>query len=218
MHQLKMTVTALVALAALAGSAGATIITSHLSSDAQLLALLSDTLFVAEGRIGDGSGAATFEIDLGASTGAPDATAQYEWPNDTAVPWTLTYDGTTNLVTFTLGGATLQYTPPLSGFTEIFVRTRAVNAGTGIVVNGLTVDGEVVSDVSQALGASGLDILWIHGGSVSDGFALAGQTTMSWTGAKPSQSQLAFQIKVGWSFTVYTDKVTWGRLKQMFNR
>ena len=64
MHQLKMTVTALVALAALAGSAGATIVTSHLSSDAQLLALLSDTLFVAEGRIGDGSGAATFEIDL----------------------------------------------------------------------------------------------------------------------------------------------------------
>lgn len=218
MYQLKTTVTALAALTVLAGPVGATVITSHLSSDTQLLALLSDTLFVAEGRIGDGSGAATFEIDLGASTGAPDATAQYEWPNGTPVPWTLTYNGTTNLVTFTVNGVALQYTPPLSGFTEIFVRTRAVNAGTGIVVNGLTVDGEVVSDVSQALGSSGLDILWIHGGSVSDGFTLTGQTTMSWAGARPSQSQLAFQIKVGWSFTVYTDKVTWGRLKQMFNR
>jgi hypothetical protein len=217
MHQLRTTVTALAVLAALAGSAGATIITSHLSSDAQLLALLSDTLFVAEGRIGDGSGAATFEIDLGASTGAPDATAQYDWPNGTAVPWTLTYDGTTNLVTFTVNGVPLQYTPPLSGFTEIFVRTRATNAGTDIVVNDLTVDSEAVGDVSQAFGADGLDILWIHGGSVGDGFTMNGQTTMSWTGARPSQSRLAFQIKVGWSFTVYTGDVTWGRLKQMFN-
>jgi len=217
MHQLKTTVIALAALAALAGSAGATIITSHLSSDAQLLALLSDTLFVAEGRIGDGSGAATFEIDLGASTSAPDVTAQYPWPNGTAVPWTLTYNGTTNLVTFTVNGVALQYTTPLSGFTEIFVRTRATNAGTDIVVNNLTFESEAVGDVSQALGAGGLDILWIHGGSVSDGFTMTGQTTMTWTGAMPSQSQLAFQIKVGWSFTVYTGDVSWGRLKQMFN-
>ena len=43
----------------------AQITTSHIATDTELIAMLSDTMFVAEGRIGDRGGAATFELDVG---------------------------------------------------------------------------------------------------------------------------------------------------------
>jgi hypothetical protein len=187
--------------------------TQHLSSDADMLAVLSDTLFVGEGRIGDGWSAATFEIDLGGSTSSPVTTAQYGWPNGTAVSWTLAYDQTTDLVTFTVDGITLEFTTPLSGFSDLFVRARAVNADSEIRVDNLVLDGLAVTDQSYAAG-DGLDILWINGGSLFDGFTLTGRTTMSWTGDMPTQSRLAFQLKVGTlrPVRVITDW-NWGRLK-----
>jgi hypothetical protein len=204
-------------LLAVAAPASAQLTTQHLGSDADMLSVLSDTLFVGEGRIGDGWSAATFEIDLGGDTGKPATTAQYGWPNGTAVSWTLSYDQTTNVVTFTVDGITLSYVTPLDGFTDVFVRTRAVNAGSDILVDDLVLDGAAVSDQSQAV-ADGLDILWISGAQLFDGFSLTGQTTMSWTGAMPTQSRLAFQLKVGKlkPVKVYGD-VTWGRLKKLYN-
>jgi hypothetical protein len=189
--------------------------TSHIATDAEMLSMLSDTLFVGEGRVGDGWGAATFEIDLGGDTGSPATTAQYGWPNGTAVSWTLTYDDVTNLITFTVDGIALNYTTPLWGFSNIFVRTRAVELGSDILVDDLVLDGENVGDVSTATG-NGLDILWIAGGTLVDGFTISGRTTMSWTGDMPSQSRLAFQIKVGTTNPVKVEKVSWGQLKKLF--
>ena len=205
------------ALLAVAVPAGAQLITQHLTSDADMLSVLSDTLFVGEGRIGDGWSAATFEIDLGGDTGNPATTAQYGWPNGTAVPWTLTYDHTTDLVTFTVDGIALSYTTPLGGFTDIFVRARAVNVDSEILVDDMVLDGEAVGDQSHAVG-NGLDILWINGGTVFNGFTMTGQTTMSWTGAMPSQSRLAFQLKIGKlePVRIISDK-TWGNYKSMYN-
>ena len=207
------------ALLAIAVPAGAQLITQHLSSDADMLSVLSDTLFVGEGRIGDGWGAATFEIDLGGDTGAPATTAQYGWPNGTAVSWTLTYDHLTDLVTFTVDGITLNFTTPLGGFTDVFVRTRAVNAGSEILVDNMVLDGEAVGDVSNAAGdGSGLDILWINGGSLFNGFTMTGQTTMSWTGDMPRQSRLAFQLKIGSLEPVkIISEKTWGNYKNLYN-
>ena len=206
------------ALIAIAIPAGAQLITQHLASDADMLAALSDTLFVGEGRIGDGLSAATFEIDLGGDSGSPAATAQYGWPNGTAVSWTLTYDNVTDLVTFTVDGITLNYVTPLSGFSSVFVRARAVDAGTGIVVDDLVLDGVAVTDQSQATG-DGLDILWISGGTLFDGFTMTGRATMTWSGAVPSQSRLAFQLKVGSlnPVKIYND-TSWGQLKALFNQ
>jgi len=178
---------------------------------------LSNTLFVGEGRIGDGVSAATFELDLGGDTGSPATTAQYGWPNGTAVSWTLTYDHVTDLVTFTVDGITLSYATPLDGFTDVFVRTRAVDSGTEILVDDLVLDGEVVADQSQATG-NGLDILWISGGTIFNGFTMTGRATMTWTGAMPSQSRLAFQLKVGTLQPVYVYRASWGRMKNYFNK
>lgn len=207
----------LLAMIVFASPATAELRTSHLATDAEMLALLSDTLFVGEGRIGDGWGAATFEIDVGGDTGDPATTAQYGWPNGTAVPWTLTYNHMTNLVVLVIDDITLMYTTPLSGFTDIFVRARAVNVDTDILVDDLVLDGETIYDASQATG-NGLDILWIAGATLSDGFTISGRTTMTWTGSPPTQSRLAFQIKVGTLITVYVKPATWGRLKNLFNK
>ena len=201
-----------------AGASWSALTTSHLGTDAEMLGLLSDTLFVGEGRIGDGAGAATFEVDLGGDFGDPDQTAQYDWPNESAVSWTLTYDHVTYLATFTVDDVVLSYVSPLAGFTEIFLRTRAVNADSDIIVDNLVLDGENVNDVSNAVGSNGLDILWISGAILLDGFTLTGQTTMSWTGTPPTQSRLAFQIKIGTIKTVPTKGSTWGGVKALYRQ
>jgi len=189
--------------------------TKHLATDAELLELVSDTIFVAEGRIGDLGGAATFELDLGQSTVAPSTTAQYAWVSGQAEPFILTYNSGTGLVTFTLGGRTLSYATPFPMFGDIFVRTRAVDAGNSIIVQDLMLDGQNVGDVSNAVGA-GLDILWISGGLLSDGFTLTGTATLSWAGAPPTQSRLAFQIKVAKLSVVGTGDGTWGGIKALY--
>jgi hypothetical protein len=213
---LKTTIAFAALVAVVAGPAVAGPTTLHLATDAEMSAVVSDALFVGEGRIGDGWSAATFEIDLGGDTGSPATTAQYGWPNGTAVKWTLTYDHTTNLVTFTVDGISLHYTTPLSGFTDIFLRTRAVDEGSDILVDNLVLDGENVGDNSTATG-NGLDILWISGGSLNDGFTMTGKTTMSWTGSQPAQPRLSFQFNVGTLAPTAIQRVSWGRLKQIFN-
>jgi hypothetical protein len=186
-----------------------------LSTDAELLALISDTLFVAEGRIGDLGGAATFELDLGQSTAAPNTTAQYGWVNGQVESFTLTYSNVTKLVSFTLGGRSLTYTTPFPMFGDIFVRTRAVDSGREIILQNLVLDGQGVGDVSHAVG-DGLDILWISGGMLSDGFTLTGTATLSWVGAPPTQSRLAFQIKVAKLSVIGVENDTWGGIKALY--
>ncbi|MDH4036512.1 MAG: hypothetical protein OEX18_01155 [Candidatus Krumholzibacteria bacterium] len=215
MNRLSMFAAAAALASALSVTPAAALVVQHIATDAELLALLSDELFVAEGRIGDGAGAATFEIDLGGDTGAPATSAQYAWPNGGAVNWTLHYNNVTNLITFTVDTVVLQWTTPLSGFTDLFVRTRAVNADTEILVDDLVLDAENIGDASHAV-ADGLDILWIAGGALADGFTLTGTTTMSWGGAMPTQSRLAFQIKVGVTNTVPTEQSTWGKVKALY--
>jgi hypothetical protein len=205
-----------IALIALLATGAFSLTTQHLATDTEMLALISDTIFVAEGRIGDLGGAATFELDLGQSTAAPSTTAQYGWVSGQVEAFTLCYDNVTGLVTFTLGGKTLNYTTPFPVFGDIFVRTRAVDDGKSVVVQDLVLDGQNVGDVSSAVGADDLDILWISGGTLSDGFTLTGTATLAWTGAPPSQSRLAFQIKVAKLSIIGVENDTWGGIKALF--
>jgi hypothetical protein len=187
----------------------------HISTDAELLTLISDTIFVVEGRIGDRGGAATFELDLGQSTAAPAVTRQYNWQSGVIEPFSLVYDDATGNITFSLGGQTLVYHTPFIQFGDIFVRTQAVYAGTSIAVSDLTLDAESVGDISSATGP-GLDILWISGGVLMDGFTLTGNATLAWTGTAPSQSNLAFQIKVAKLALIGVEDGTWGGIKALF--
>jgi len=203
-------------IAILTGAASA-LTTKHLATDAEMLALISDTLFVAEGRIGDLGGAATFELDLGPDTGHPAQQANYGWVSSRLEPFTLTYDNATRIVTFTLGGHTLTYMTPYMQFGDMFVRTRAYNDATSVVVNDLVLNGQSVGDQSSAaLPGTGIDILWISEHAIANGFTLTGVAMLSWTGSPPTQSRLAFQIKVAKLAQVGVEGKTWGGIKALF--
>jgi hypothetical protein len=190
----RVTLLALLVSILVAVPAAGSVVTSHIATDAEMLAQIEDLAFVCEGRIGDRGGAATYEVDI--DTGA--LQAQYAWPNAAAVPFSIVYDNLANLLTFTVGGAvTLNYSPPES-FTEIYIRTRAVNAGTAILLDSLILNGTALGDTSYAdAAAGGLDILWVRGFDSPSlyGFALTGQSTMNWSGAAPTQSRLAYEVK-----------------------
>jgi hypothetical protein len=193
----------------------ATIVARHVATDAEMLSYIQNIAVVAEGRIGDRGGAATFELDLGDNTGNPAITAQYPWQSGVVEPFTLSYDKPTNVVTFSLGGHVLTYSPGNS-FREFFVRTRATYASTSVQVYDLLLNGEAVGDVSSAAGPSGLDILAVSGVDLYQGFTLAGVALLSWTGTPPTQSNLAFQIKVGNAPTVPVEETSWGRIKSLY--
>jgi len=51
---------------------------------------------------------------------------------------------------------------------------------------------------AQASGnSSGLDILWINATLLDYDWTLSGTSTMSWKGSVPTNSRLAYQVKVG---------------------
>lgn len=199
------------ALFVVSPSIASALTTEHIATDAELLTIIQSIAFVAEGRIG---GASTFELDLGPDTGAPAVTRNYGWVSSQVEPFSIVYDQGASLVTFTLGGQVLQYAP-LIAFEEVFVRARATEPGTTVSVSNLVLDGVPVGDGVSATG-DGLDILRISGGVLVDGFTLTGDAVLAWVGAPPTQSRLAFQIKVGSPAPVPVESTTWGRVKRLY--
>ena len=84
------------------------------------------------------------------------------------------------------------------------------------MVSDLVLEGIAVGDISQAAGPSATDVLRISGANLYDGFALTGTAVLSWQDPAPTQSNLAFQIKVGAVPANPIDEATWGRLKAIF--
>ncbi len=210
---------AFLASAALAGPARAGITTRHFSTDADLLSAML-VKSVAEGRIGDRGGAATFELDLGNTTAAPVVQKQYNWVSGQAEPFTLTYDPVTNTLTFVLGGQTLGYNPAENlgyglGIAEMAVRGRST-ATSSVTLTDLVLNGTAVAD-NMSASAGSLDVLMLDGASFTGGFTLAGTATLNWTGGAPTQSNLAFQIKIGTvAHTTPASSGTWGLLRRLY--
>lgn len=207
----------LVAVALLPGAALA-LMTGHLASDAEFLALSPSPAFVAEGRIGDLGGAATFELDLGQETSMPAVTRQYPWVSGQVESFTLTYDALNDEATFELGGETLVYDVNGVFFNVMFLRTRAVNSDSAVSLTNLFYNGLPVGDQSAADGnLSGIDYLVLEDGDFTSGFVLTGDAALSWTGTAPTQSRLAFEIKLSEVTTsVSADAASLGGLKASF--
>jgi len=198
--------------------ASADLIVTHLDNDAAMHGIVEaeEMALVAEGRIGDRGGAATFELDLGQTTAAPAVQAQYDWQSGQPEPFSLVYDAASGMAEFSLGGEILSY-EPFGDYEEIFIRCRATREGSAVRVDALTLDGEVVGDESLADGdLGGLDILWISGGELEDGFALHGIATLSWGATVPTQSHLAFQVKVGGGGSTFTRDSSFSLLKALY--
>lgn len=161
---------------------------------------------VAEGRIGDLLGAATFEVDLGQNTAQPVQKQQFNWSNGTALPFVVTYNG--SQFTYKVGGnPVLNYTPT-TPFTTIYIRTNAVKTGSSVAVASCTLNGESLPLLAlSSVGATSpqVKVFKITGLSSNQPFTLSCLTQMDWQGqpqvlgdqTAPHQSQLSYQVKVG---------------------
>ncbi|NJR16478.1 MAG: PEP-CTERM sorting domain-containing protein [Calothrix sp. CSU_2_0] len=154
-------------------------------------------LFVAEGRIGNNANNGTHEIDILEDTKKsfiPVAKGDRTWVNGGLVDFSLIYDG--SKVTYKVDNQTLISQQFSGGVTDIFLRTNASLVGSKTSLKNLFFNGTSIGNLeSSAVTARDTDYLQIS--QVTAPFTLTGKSSFSWTGARPSNSNLAFQIKVG---------------------
>lgn len=182
---------------ALAGSAHGAITTSFIPDDASFAALGLSEVFEAQGRIGNAATNGTQEADLGPSTSAPVATAQFAWGSNQPVDFTLSYDIGTNLVTWTIFGQAMQYVAAEDPI-ELAIRVRATTQRDNIAVHlsDMDINGFSIPSISAMNPGDGVEYLRIQGSSLQSGFTLTGRATMVFDqGNPPTNSNLAFQIK-----------------------
>lgn len=151
---------------------------------------------VTEGRIGNNATNGTWEMAIWeqGGVGTPETTAQKAWTNGIDVAFTLQYDGA-NTVTYTVGGTSISWANMAGGFTDIFIRTRAA-ADSTVTLTDLDLDGLAVGDLVSS-GNGDVDYIRIQNMGMDFGaFTLAGTQNFSWTGALPTNSALAYQIKL----------------------
>jgi len=188
---------------------------THLETEADFLAIISDTLFIAQGRIGDLGGVTMCELQLCESTAVPVATAQYPWTSGAVEPFTIIYNSGTGLITYTLGGKVLTYTMSYLLFGDLFVCTRAAVANCSVIVNDLVLNGQSVGDFASAVGPD-TDILRISGAVLANGFTLTGTATLAWICEPPSQSDLMFEIRVAKLAVLGVQDESWGGIKALY--
>ncbi|MBE9213737.1 PEP-CTERM sorting domain-containing protein [Plectonema cf. radiosum LEGE 06105] len=153
-------------------------------------------LFVAEGRIGDRGGAATYELSINDDVvkGARAVTEeQFNWENGKEYEFSLEYDG--NMVNYILGGETLSTSNFSSPINSIFFRTSA-GKNTATSLTNLMFNGGAIGSLSSSLNDS-RDIDYLQIKDISSPFIITGKASMVWQGIAPKNSLNAFQIKVG---------------------
>lgn len=155
--------------------------------------------FQAEGRIG---GPGTFEIDVGRDTAGAFDTDDHDWPKGDPESFTLDYDGSSAV--WNVGGDEVDY--PIkspSGFNSLLIRTATPYSGTEVAFSNMELDGKEIGDYSNNHDSDASDsdrlVKWlgVHNDlDLGSGFELTGDVAMDWPQeSKPSQSNLAFQIK-----------------------
>jgi hypothetical protein len=156
--------------------------------------------FVAQSRIGNNATNGTQEIDLlNPQNGLlPVDQKQRQWTSGQAVDFSLEYDG--SLVKYSVGGQLLSSNAFSGAVSDIFFRTRSA-ANSSLLLSNLTFSDAKsqnlsVSDILSSSSASS-DVDYRQLSKISGAFKLTGKSTMTWTGTRPNNSALAYQLKVG---------------------
>lgn len=157
---------------------------------------------VAEGRIGNNAETGTWEQAVWQQGGVGSPVASGQQPAFTSGAgraWSFAWDGV-NTVTYTFGSTSQVWSAVAGGFTDIFLRVRATATSSAELSNmfldlpGVVDDtaiGDLVTPVSGT--ASYIRISSTMGDLPA--FTLSGESTFSWSGAVPTNSSLAYQIK-----------------------
>lgn len=161
--------------------------------------------FVAESRMGNNGSGGNGERELGINSpwlpnangklvgGDPVARGDRTWTSGTPVDFILEYNG--SVVNYTVGGQKLSSTAFTGAASNIFLRTFALKDSTSALTN-LVLNGKAVSKNLTSTATSVSDVDYLQISNITSPFKLTGQSTFSWTGATPRNSQLAYQIKV----------------------
>lgn len=150
----------------------------------------------------------------------PLAEGQTTWTNGTPVDFSLTYNSSSHLVTYTVGTETLSSVlaspNPLFDPNGLYLRTRAtaqdsVSSSSMVLQNLLLDDGSgflLIGSLSSSSGSAAGEINYLNIANLNSSFTLKGQQVLSWSGAFPTGSKLAAQIKVGGTPFVSTPEPT----------
>ena len=107
-------------------------------------------------------------------------------------------------MSWTLGGVSIDYTfsSSINNFNSLVMRAATPYADTSVVFNDLTLDGVSLGDFGNIWNddaqGSGRQVNWLaieQAGDLGAGFSLTGNVALSWGSDRPTQSNLAFQIK-----------------------
>jgi hypothetical protein len=151
--------------------------------------------FVVSARIG---GSSTYETGILRPNQSVAAQADRTWTSGQAVDFSLEYDGA--MVKYVLGGQTISSSIFSGPASDIFFRTRSTANSTSLLSNMSFTDASgtmaVANLASSGNGTAG-DLDYLRLGKVQGAFKLTGKTTMSWTGTRPTNSNLIAQFKVG---------------------
>ncbi|MCU0669585.1 MAG: hypothetical protein MUF70_09565 [Myxococcota bacterium] len=177
-----------------------TIRTTFLDDDEVMDSIIEDEIIRAEGRIGDQGGTSSAELTLVQDLAGPEQSAQFAYPSNVIVPFVFAFDGRTARLDVGGGGRILRTTSltyPLYVVPEnLFVRAGAEAATSSVAVTDLVLDGQpMLESVVATAGEGGLKILRVEASGLDDGFTLAGNVTMIWTGDPPSGSELSVQLR-----------------------
>lgn len=207
---MKITLLSVLSLLAIAGVAHAQTTTVIRSWDESGFAVSG----LAEGRIGNAAqnpqSNFTYEADIQNANFQPTAQADFNWQSGVATPWTLSYNATSGLLNYNVGGASgvnLASTMDAANrdFSDIYLRVfRGDFAGSSAGLSNLIYNGVALNPggVTQSTFSGVGDAIRISNISPSQGFTLSGKSTFTWNTSaaaanRPKNSQLAYQLKLG---------------------
>lgn len=154
--------------------------------------------FNASSYIGD-DGGPSYElevVDVDPASGIVDRQqGQYSWQSGQEVDFELSFDG--NDLTYTVGGETVQSIDVSQGDFDINGMLLSANSteNSSATLKNLMFDDGTMSMEDLMSSNSGEDFLKITG--IDNTFTLTGTQVFTWEGARPSNFDLAYQIRVG---------------------
>jgi hypothetical protein len=153
--------------------------------------------FVTSARIG---GASTYELGVLRPNQSVVAQKEYQWQSGQAVDFSLEYDGA--MMKYKVGGQEISSGEFQGKASDLFLRTRSAANSTSLFSD-LQLNDDTGALAINNLTSSGTnDVDYLRLGQLKGAFKLTGKTTLSWTGARPTNSSLIAQIKVGTSKSV----------------
>ncbi len=201
------TTLSVMALATTATTANAFSVGGHLNGQ-EFDDLKLDIPWAAETRIGlAGTGEKEINIHDRNNNAQNRVDVNYDgWVSGKSVNFSLMFDNLANTLTYVVDGVTVSKTSIFeNNFSDLYIRTRAAANGSSILVDNLFLSDAKMSSAIGAtssaaclggVGCSYNDAEYLHIKDIVGNFTLTGRSTMSWSGSKPTRSNLAYQIKL----------------------